>query len=240
MTDNKNDRSPSELPLGEIVENLEPSRSPGRKSYAGRFVHLDPVDPDKDVDELYRNSHGSDDHTRLWTYMSYGPFSNDAAMKEWLRDCKSSTDPLFLTVRATDVDQCVGVVSFLNINTVMRTLELGNIWYSPRVHHTPTNTETVYLMLSEAFDAHRYRRIEWKCDALNSRSRSAALRLGFSFEGIFRQHYIIKGRNRDTAWFAMLDRDWPVVKHNMEQWLYSGNSNISLAELNRPLLRTIE
>ena len=226
-----------EFPVGEIVENLSPTQPPDRKLYAGRYVKLDPVDPDKDVEELYRNSHGSDNDTRLWTYMAFGPFSNDAAMKEWLRDCQLSTDPLFLTVRSTDLDQCVGVVSFLNINTAMRTLELGNIWYSPRVHHTPTNTETVYLMLSEAFDALQYRRVEWKCDALNSRSRLAALRLGFSFEGIFRQHYIIKGRNRDTAWFALLDRDWPAVKHNMEQWLYSENHQTSLAKLNQPLLR---
>jgi hypothetical protein len=97
-------------------------------------------------------------------------------------------------------------------------------------------------MLSEAFDVLQYRRVEWKCDALNARSRAAALRLGFSFEGIFRQHYIIKGRNRDTAWFAMLDRDWPAVKSNMNRWLYSDENvnKVSLAELNQPLLRAVE
>ncbi len=240
MTNRDNDRSQPELPLGEIVANLEPAQSPGRKPYTGRFVSLNPVDPENDLEELYRNSHGTDTNTRLWTYMAYGPFSDPAAMKDWLRDCKSSTDPLFLTVRSNDLDQCVGIVSFLNINTGMRTLELGNIWYSPRVHHTQTNTETVYLMLSEAFDARGYRRVEWKCDALNARSRKAALRLGFSFEGIFRQHYIIKGRNRDTAWFAMLDCDWPEVKHNMEQWLYSASNQTSLTKLNQPLLRPPE
>ncbi|UCD78957.1 MAG: GNAT family N-acetyltransferase, partial [Desulfobacterales bacterium] len=119
-------------------------------------------------------------------------------MQKWLRDCEDSTDPLFLAVTSRDLNQRVGMVSFLNIVPRMRCLELGNIWYSPTVHHTKVNTETIYLMLSEAFDVLKYRRIEWKCDALNARSRAAALRLGFSFEGIFRQHYIIKGRNRDT------------------------------------------
>ena len=119
----------------------------------------------------------------------------------------------------------------------LRCLELGNIWYSPIVQRTNVNTETIYLMLSEAFDNLEYRPVAWKCDARNARSRSAALRLGFSFEGIFRQHYIIKGRNRDTAWFAMLDEDWAAVKRNLNRWLYPGENKVSLAELNQPLLR---
>ena len=202
----------NDLPLGKIVENTASAKPPGRKGYKGRYVNLHPVDPQGDIEDLYRNSHGTEENNRIWTYMAYGPFSDATAMKEWLIDCKASNDPLFLTVTSTDLNQCAGVVSFLNIVPRMRTLELGNIWYSSIVHHTKTNTETIYLMLSEAFDVLNYRRVEWKCDALNARSRRAALRLGFSFEGIFRQHYIIKGRNRDTAWFAMLDRDWPAIK----------------------------
>lgn len=231
-----------DLPRGELVENSTPAQPPGRKRYEGRYVDLSPVDPEKDVNELYRYSHGSEENIRLWTYMAYGPFSDETTMQNWLSDCKASNDPLFLTVKSKDQNQCVGVVSFLNIIPPMRCLELGNIWYSPIVHHTKTNTETIYLMLSEAFDVLKYRRVEWKCDALNARSRAAALRLGFSFEGIFRQHYIIKGRNRDTAWFAMLDRDWPAVKSNMKRWLYSDENvnKVSLAELNQPLLRAVE
>ena len=228
---------PDGLPLGEWVENAAPAQPPERKLYNGRFINLTPVDPEKDAAELYRNSHGSEEKPRLWTYMAYGPFSDEAEMQQWLRDCAAATDPLFLTVSSKDLNCPVGVVSFLNIVPRMRCLEVGNIWYSPIVHHTNVNTETIYLMLSEAFDVLKYRRVEWKCDALNARSRAAALRLGFSFEGIFRQHYIIKGRNRDTAWFAMLDRDWPSVKRNMNRWLYSDEKMISLTELNRPLLR---
>ncbi|CAB1062614.1 Acetyltransferase, GNAT family [Olavius sp. associated proteobacterium Delta 1] len=239
MSRNHKAQYPDELPLGELVEISEPTQPAGRKRYEGRYVNLRPVDPQKDVADLYRNSHGSQAKNRIWTYMAYGPFSDELAMQAWLSDCKASSDPLFLTVTSKELSQCVGVVSFLNILSQMRCLELGNIWYSPIVHHTKINTETIYLMLSAAFDRLKYRRVEWKCDALNARSRTAALRLGFSFEGIFRQHYIIKGRNRDTAWFAMLDRDWPAVKSNMNRWLYSDENNISLAELNQPLLNAI-
>jgi len=235
MTRSKN---AEDLPLGELVEDAAPAAAPGRKAYEGRFVSLDPVDPEKDAAELYRHSHGSPQNNRLWTYMAYGPFAQEAAMQRWLQGCKASTDPLFLTVRSKELNQRVGVVSFLNIVSRMRSLEVGNIWYAPIVQHTNVNTETIYLMLCEAFDVLNYRRVEWKCDALNARSRNAALRLGFSFEGIFRQHYIIKGRNRDTAWFAVLDREWPAVKGNMERWLYSGEEGLSLTALNRPLLRT--
>ena len=230
-------RLPEDLPLGEWVKNSTPAQPPGRKLYEGTYVNLSPVDPARDVAGLYRNSHGSEEKTRLWTYMAYGPFSDETNMQAWLRGCEASIDPLFLTVTSKDPERRAGMVSFLNIAPRMRSLELGNIWYSPIVQHTKVNTETIYLMLSEAFDVLQYRRVEWKCDALNARSRTAALRLGFSFEGIFRQHYIIKGRNRDTAWFAMLDRDWPSVKTNMNRWLYSDENRVSLAKLNQPLLR---
>lgn len=125
------------------------------------------------------------------------------------------------------------MVSFLNIDAEMRRLELGHIWYTLDAQGTQANTEAVYLMLCEAFDRLHYRRVEWKCDALNARSRAAALRLGFSFEGIFWQHMVVKGRNRDTAWFAMLDGEWPAIKQNLETWLYRNpNWKLSLADLN--------
>jgi RimJ/RimL family protein N-acetyltransferase len=126
----------------------------------------------------------------------------------------------------------VGVVSFMNIDPPMRRLELGNIWYVPAAQRTRANTEAAFLMLREAFDALGYRRVEWKCDALNRRSREAALRLGFAFEGVFHQHMIVKGRNRDTAWYAMLDRDWPRVRANMNRWL-AEDPPPSLRELSR-------
>ncbi|MFQ5935666.1 MAG: GNAT family N-acetyltransferase [Acidiferrobacterales bacterium] len=208
------------------------------KIYAGRYVTLKPVNADKDADELYQDSHGSEEIIKLWTYMHFGPFGSQDTMLEWLKVCQDSSDPLFLTVYSRDAGRRVGMTSFTNIVPAMRRLELGNIWYSPKAQRNKINTETIYLMLCEAFDALRYRRVEWKCDSLNARSRAAARRLGFSFEGIFKQHMIIKGRNRDTSWYAMLDSDWPVIRTNMEQWLYSDNEPTSLAELNRSVLRS--
>ena len=232
-----NSKGSSKMPIGKIVEDTRPSQIPEKKVYSGEYVSLQPVEPEKDVDELFQNSHGSDNKERVWAYMPYGPFTNKSEMLDWLRGCQVSTDMIFFTVTSKELNQRVGMMSFLDIIPQMRLLQLGNIWYSPAVHFTKVNTEVVYLMLSEIFDLLNYRRVEWKCDALNDRSRSAAARLGFSFEGIFQQHWIIKNRNRDTAWFAMTDKDWPNIKTNMTQWLYSGNSNISLSALNEKLLQ---
>jgi RimJ/RimL family protein N-acetyltransferase len=227
----------NERPLGEIVEDTTPSSIPVGKEYTGEYVSLHPVDPERDVDELFHNSHGSDEKVRIWTYMPYGPFAGIDEMRGWLTGCKASSDMIFFTVLSKSLNQRVGMMSILNINQKMKTLELGNIWYAPVVHLTRVNTEVIYLMLQEAFEVLKYRRVEWKCDALNARSRTAAQRLGFSFEGIFRQHFIIKGRNRDTAWFAMTDRDWPDIKSNMKQWLYTGDGHTSLTVLNKWLLQ---
>ena len=232
-----NKRDSGKMPIGKIVENTRPSRIPEKKFYSGEYVSLKPVEPEKDVDELFKNSHGSDANERLWTYLPYGPFTNKREMLEWLKNCQLSTDMIFFTVTSKELDQRVGMISFLDILPQMRECQLGNIWYSPLVHFTKVNTEVVYLMLSEVFDRLNYRRVEWKCDALNARSRSAAARLGFSFEGIFRQHWIIKNRNRDTAWFAVTEKDWPNIKTNMIRWLYSGDSSISLSALNEKVLQ---
>jgi len=230
------DQNSTGLPTGKVVEDVGPIQGPAKKEYSGEFVTLVPVEPDRDVDELFLNSHGSEIKEQVWTYMAFGPFSSRDDMLEWLQGCKASTNMNFFTVKSKELNQRIGMMSILNVIEPMRTLELGNIWYSTIVHYTKINTEVVYLMLKEIFDELNFRRVEWKCDAFNARSRAAALRLGFSFEGIFRQHYIIKGRNRDTAWFSMIDKEWPVLKKNMEKWLYTDEGDISLTKLNKPLL----
>jgi RimJ/RimL family protein N-acetyltransferase len=240
MNNTLEERGFKELPVGEAVKNTTVAQIPASKLYPGEFVSLQPVDPEKDVVELYKNSHGSAANARIWTYMPYGPFDAEADMRDWMKGCQSSSDPLFFSVFSKELNQRVGMVSFLNIAASMRTLELGNIWYSPLVHNTRVNTEAIYLMLSEAFDNLCYRRVEWKCDSLNARSRAAAVRLGFSFEGIFKQHFIIKGRNRDTSWYAMLDCNWPAIKINIQKWLQADKSCLSLAKLNEPLLRATD
>ncbi len=223
----------SPLPVGNIIKPIAHVDLPQRTDYEGRFITLSPVNPHADVAELYDCSHGSVIKEQIWTYMSYGPFDNKHSMQEWLEDGAISEDPLFFTVHHLESKQRIGMVSFLNIVSDMRRLELGHLWYSPDFQRSNVNTEAIYLMLCEAFNRLKYRRVEWKCDSLNEKSRAAALRLGFKFEGIFRQHIIVKGRNRDTAWYSMLDSEWAAIKKHMEMWLYQNpDQQLSLTALN--------
>ena len=223
----------SSLQVGNIVQSVASVDLPQRTDYVGKFVTLFPVNPKTDVVELYECSHGSDIKEQIWTYMSYGPFDSKHSMQMWLEVGAESEDPLFFTVHHLESKQQVGMVSFLNIVSDMRRLELGHLWYSPDSQRSNVNTEAMYLMLCEAFDRLKYRRVEWKCDSLNEKSRSAAMRLGFKFEGTFRQHIIVKGRNRDTAWYSMLDSEWTAIKKNMEMWLYQNlDRKLSLTAIN--------
>ena len=204
---------------------------PERVAVNGRVINLRPLNPAQDANDLHTISHGNAEKEAIWTYMGYGPFADRAAMQQWLDERALTTDPLFFTVRDNQSGQPLGMVSYLNIVPEHRRLELGHIWYGLEAQHTQVNTETIYLMLKQSFEQWGYRRVEWKCDALNGRSRRAALRLGFQYEGLFRQHVIVKGRNRDTTWFAMMDHEWPQIKANMERWL-SGDISVSLSWLN--------
>ena len=152
--------------------------------------------------------------------MGYGPFADARAMAEWLEAKARGEDPLFYVVFDRGRDRHVGMASFVNIARDYRRLEIGHIWLAPEAHRTKLATELVYLMLRHGFEDLAMRRIEWKCDSLNAASRRAALRLGFSFEGIFRKHLIVKGRNRDTAWYSMLDDEW-FVRKALQSWLES-------------------
>lgn len=203
-------------------------RVPMRKGLVGRYVELSELRPGEDADTLFPLTHGDGDRDRVWTYMPYGPFADAEAMRGWMEEGARSMDPLFFAVRARSSGAALGIVSFLNIVSEHRRVEVGHIWYAPPAQRTRANTEAVFLLLCEAFDVLHYRRVEWKCDALNDRSRAAAQRLGFQYEGLFRQHIVVKGRNRDTAWFAMLDGEWAEKKRRLEQWLYE-NDDLSLS-----------
>jgi len=204
-------------PLGDVVPG-GPARRPDRRTRRGADVVLEPVDPERDAEPLWRATNdGSGRGDAVWTYLAHGPYASTEEMRAWLASLVPSGDPLFLTVHTGDGPS--GIVSFMSIDPEMRRIELGNIWYAPRAQRTGANTETIYLMLREAFDELGYRRVEWKCNALNARSRAAAERLGFTFEGVFRQHMVVKGRNRDTAWFSMLDLEWPNAREAFERWL---------------------
>jgi RimJ/RimL family protein N-acetyltransferase len=221
-----------ELPIGPPVADPRPALVPRREPYRGRWISLWPLDSERDAAALFRASHGTEEAERLWTYMWYGPFADEADMRAWLDGCAAGEDPCYFAVRDEGTGDAVGLAAYLNLVPPMRTIELGHIWYGPAHQRGVTNTEAMFLMLGEAFERCSYRRVEWKCDALNERSRRAALRLGFRFEGVFRQHLVVKGRNRDTAWFSMLDTEWPAVRSALERWLAcDGGARPPLARL---------
>lgn len=205
-----------------------------RQSYEGRYVRLSPLQADEDVEALYQAGHEPPEARELWRYLWYGPFANADIMRAWLHSVQDAADPMFFTVIGKQTGHRVGMISIMRITPQHGCAELGHIWYGLSAQRTPVNTESVFLLLRHLFDDLGYRRVEWKCDAENIRSRTAALRLGFAFEGSFRQHMVVKGRNRDTAWFAMLDVDWPKRKANFKQWL-SSNGEYSLSALNRTI-----
>jgi RimJ/RimL family protein N-acetyltransferase len=175
----------------------------------GNHVTLRPPLPD-DAEDLYPATHGDSTREAVWTYMSYGPWSDKPDFVAWIAERAASRDPLWFTVERNGLP--VGMATMCNYDPAHRRIELGHIWYVTSAQRTGVNTEAIYLLLKHCFEEYQARRVEWKCDSLNERSRAAALRLGFQFEGIFRQHMVVKGRNRDTAWFGMTDSDWPEVE----------------------------
>ncbi len=205
--------------VGAPLDDTSPCPPLQRTTLPGTKVSLVPLSPENDAPGLFEISHGSQLKESVWTYLGYGPFEDLSTMVGWLENCSRSEDPLFFTVVDLENERPAGMVSFLAIDLPSRCLELGHIWYAPTHQRSSANTETIYLMLVEAFDRMKCRRVEWKCDALNHRSAAAAERLGFTAEGVFRQHRIVKGRNRDTAWFSMLDHEWPTAKKAFETWL---------------------
>lgn len=204
---------------------------PSLSGLQGQHVTISRVDPDADIADLYELSHRTDEFKALWTYMFNGPFADQQAMYRWLSAIKDSHDPLFFTVYSHALRRKVGVFSLLNIVPEMGRLEFGNIWYSPVAQRTRVNTEVTYLFLRYALDDLGYRRVEWKCDNRNEPSKRAALRMGFKHEGLFRKHMVVKGQNRDTAWFSIIDEEWPALRANFERYLSAGD--LSLTQLNQ-------
>ncbi len=204
----------------------------------GHYCRVEPLDVERHAGDLYA-ANSSDNEGRLWTYLPYGPFSTLNDYRTWLAGYQHSDDPLFHAIVDLQTGQAVGVASYLRITPASGVIEVGHINYSPRLQRTRAATEAMYLMMQRVFEELGYRRYEWKCDALNAGSRNAARRLGFLFEGIFRQATIYKNRNRDTAWFSIIDREWPSLKQAFEHWLEAdnfdaeGNQHSRLIDLTR-------
>jgi len=193
---------------------------PEKLTHTGKYVILRPLDAQSDASALYRAGHESVVHLDTWRYLPYGPFADVHAMSEWLNRCAQSPDPLFHTVVDQKNNQPVGIITIMSIVPDAGRAELGHIWYDAHVQRTPITTESAYLLLSYLFDQLNYRRVEWKCDNRNQRSKSAALRIGFQYEGLFRKHLIVKYHNRDTAWYAMTDDDWQMRKRVLQNYIH--------------------
>jgi RimJ/RimL family protein N-acetyltransferase len=226
--------------VGFAVEGWTPPPVPPLEPMAGRTCRVEPLDVARHAADLHEaNLLGEDG--RNWAYLPYGPFATFDDYYAWLKGVAARSDPQFHAIVDLATGAPAGVASYLRIDPEAGSIEVGHIKYAPRLQRTIAATEAMYLMMRRAF-ALGYRRYEWKCNALNAPSRAAAQRLGFSYEGIFRQARVDKGRNRDTAWYAMIDREWPAIDRAFQRWLdpsnfdAAGRQRTSLSELTQPIL----
>lgn len=228
-------------PIGFALSDWSPPPRPSRESLTGRFCRVEPLETTRHAAALFA-ADALDTEGRSWTYMAYGPFASLADYRAWMDSYGSGDDPLFFAIVDGASDQPVGVAAYLRIAPANGSIEVGHLHFSEQLQRTPVATEAMFLMMQYAF-ALGYRRYEWKCDALNAASRAAAQRLGFSYEGVFRQATAYKGRNRDTAWYAIVDSEWPALQRAFLKWLAPdnfdarGRQRSRLSALTRPLLK---
>lgn len=227
-------------PIGFALPDWAPPPFPPREILEGRFCRLEPLNPDVHAESLFA-ANALDTEGRQWTYLAYGPFDTLESYRAWMKATCLNRDPLFYVIVDCATERAVGVGSYLRIDPNQGSIEIGHLNFSTLMQRTPISTEALFLMIDHSF-ALGYRRCEWKCNALNAPSRAAAQRLGFSYEGIFRQAAIAKGRNRDTAWYAIIDKDWPALREAFVNWLSpdnfdeQGQQRVRLSELTEPLL----
>ena len=220
-------------PVGRPVEGWTPRPRPQRTPMEGRLCRLEPLDVDRHAEALHA-ANSLDVEGRNWTYLNYGPFADLQAYRRWIETAASGEDPLFFAIIDGATERPVGVASHLRIDPANGVMEVGHLVYSPLLQRRAAATEAMYLMARRAFDELGYRRYEWKCDSLNAPSRAAAERLGFRYEGTFRQAVVLKGRNRDSAWFSILDSEWPAIRAALEAWLEPSNFDAA-GEQRQPL-----
>lgn len=209
-------------PIGDPVPGWAARPRPPGSVMQGRLVRIEPLDAAKHASALHQ-VFSLDEDARHWTYLPHGPFDSAAEYTRWVEGVQAQDDDLYFAVVDQATGQPIGVAAYLRIDPAMGSIEIGNLRFSRVLRRTPASTEAMYLMMRHAFDELRYRRYEWKCDSLNAPSLAAAERLGFRFEGIFRNALVIKGRNRDTAWLSITDAEWPPIKAAFEAWLAPEN-----------------
>jgi RimJ/RimL family protein N-acetyltransferase len=227
-------------PIGVSLPTWQPPSAPSYEPMSGRFCRLEALDADCHAADLFA-ANAEDRDGRNWTYLAYGPFATLHAFSEWVARVSGKEDTLFYAIVDARTRKSIGVAAYLRVDSNAGSIEVGHINYSPLLQRTLAATEAMYLMMERAFEL-GYRRYEWKCDALNAPSRAAAERLGFSYEGIFRQATVYKGRNRDTAWFATIDLEWPALRKAFLTWLDPANfdewgkQRTSLRQLTAPVV----
>lgn len=237
-TRSMNDTDNDEARLGFLVEKGPTPPHPKGITLTGRYCRLVPLSAKAHAAALFK-ANAEDKSGAGWDYLPYGPFETESAYADWVKDAEGRDDPTFFAIESEG--QWTGLASYLRINQTDRSIEVGHIRFSPLLQSTIAATEALYLMMKWAFEQ-GYRRYEWKCNALNMRSRAAAQRLGFSYEGVFRQATMAKGRNRDTAWFAIIDSEWQDIQACYETWLdpnnfdEEGRQKQSLSALTLPFL----
>ena len=213
---------PAEPPLGDALD-WTPSRRAERTRLHGSQVLVRPVDAATDAEPLYAVSHPPTGDAALWTYLPDGPYESPEHLRRMLSWAENAVDAVYFTLVKLPDELPAGVASYQRITADHGVIEIGHIWFGLPLRHTTAATEAIYLLARHAFDDLGYRRLEWKCNALNAASRRAAERFGFRFEGIFRNHMVVKGRNRDTAWYAITDAEWPAIRAGFEAWLAPEN-----------------
>jgi RimJ/RimL family protein N-acetyltransferase len=209
-------------PVGAPVSGWSPRPRPPRTAMAGRFSTVEPLEPERHAAPLFA-AYAEDKAGRIWTYLPRGPYATVDEYRSWAEAACRVDDPLVLAILDNTTNEAVGTASYMRIEPAIGVIEVGSITYSPRLQRRPAATEAMYLMMRRVFDELGYRRYEWKCDSLNQPSREAAARLGFRYEGLFRQASITRGGNRDTAWFSVIDSEWPALRAAFERWLDPAN-----------------
>ncbi|PSA92955.1 GNAT family N-acetyltransferase [Bacillus atrophaeus] len=208
--------------IGEPVKGYQRPLVPKRKKIAGKYCTLEKVSI-KHFDDLYKNVYGSDSDDKQWTYLPIEKFTSEKEFEIFLSKLIKSEDPFYYAIVDNDTNEALGSFSLMRINIENSSVEVGHVIYSERLKKTRIATEAQFLLARYVFEELHYRRYEWKCDSLNDPSRKAALRLGFQYEGTFRQALVYKQRNRDTAWFSIIDKEWPNIKNRFEKWLLESN-----------------
>ena len=219
------------LKVGFTVK-FKKTKLPSKKKLIGKYCFLEPINIRKHSKDLYKN-YSLDKKNVIWTYLPYGPFKSHGSFKKWLKSFCLNKDPFFYAIYSKKHNQYCGMASYLRITSDHGSIEGGHINYSPILQNTVEGTETMYLMMKNVFDVLGNRRYEWKCNNLNSASKRAAIRLGFKFEGVFRQMFIFKGRNRDTAWFSITDRKWNKIKKGFQRFLKPSNFNKKFKQIKK-------